>query len=143
MAKDYEVGAMRRVTNWLVTAMVSRGRGPANTYILTTMGRRSGKPRSTPVTIAEMENHKYLVAPYGEVGWVHNIRARPVATIRRGNAQREVAARAVEGEEAAPVLKQYLTDLEGIVGDFFDVPAEAPVEAFVEVADDHPVFRIE
>lgn len=143
MAKEYHVGITRKLGNWFVTAMVRRGLGPANTYILTTMGRRSGQPRSTPVTIAESENRRYLVSPYGDVGWVKNVRARPVATVQRGGEQREVAVRAVEADEAAPVLRQYLTDLERVVGDFFDVPAAAPVEAFVEVADRHPVFRIE
>ena len=143
MAKEYRVGVTRKIGNWFVTAMVRRGRGPANTYILTTMGRRSGQPRSTPVTIAAAEDRRYLVSPYGEVGWVYNLRARPVATVQRGRDQLQVAARAVDASEAAPVLKQYLTDLEGAVGDFFDVPAEAPVDAFAEVADRHPVFRIE
>ena len=45
VAKAYEVGPTTSFVNWLVTVLVGRGRGPANTFILTTMGRRSGKPR--------------------------------------------------------------------------------------------------
>ena len=143
MAKQYRVGFSRRAINWFVTALVGRGRGPDNTYILTTLGRRTSQPRSVPVTLVHLGEFRYLVSPYGEVGWVHNIRARPVASIRRGDEQREIAVRSIDPEEAAPVLKQYLTDLESIVGDYFDVTAGASLEEFAAVADRHPVFRIE
>lgn len=61
---------------------------------------------------------------------------------RRGGDQQEITARAVDAEEAAPVLQQYLTDHEKVVGDYFDVEAASPVNAFLEIADRHPVFRI-
>lgn len=143
MAKEYRAGFSRRIVNLVVTALVGRGRGPDETYILTTLGRKTSQPRSVPVTVAHLGEFRYLVSPYGEVGWVHNIRARPVASLRRGNDQREITVRSVDPEEAAPVLKQYLTDLERIVGDYFDVTPDDSLEAFAAVADRHPVFRIE
>jgi hypothetical protein len=44
-------------------------------------------------------------------------------------------------EEAAPVLKQYVTELP-ITRPFFDATPNAPLEAFVAEAHRHPVFRI-
>jgi hypothetical protein len=44
-------------------------------------------------------------------------------------------------EEAAPVLKQYVTEIP-ITRPFFDVKPDAPSEAFVAEAHRHPVFRI-
>lgn len=143
MAKAYRVGISRRGINAIVSALVGRGRGPANTYVLTTIGRHSGESRSTPVTLIEEGAQRFLISPYGEVGWVHNIRARPIATLRRGPGEQQVRAHAVEPEVAALILKRYLTDLEKIVKDYFDVAATDPIERFAEIVDRHPVFRIE
>jgi hypothetical protein len=44
-------------------------------------------------------------------------------------------------EQAAPVLKQYVTKIP-ITRPFFDVKPDAPLEAFVAEARRHPVFRI-
>lgn len=143
MAKTYRVGLVRRIVNAIVSMLVGRGRGPANTYVLTTMGRHSGQPRSTPVTLMVVEGDRFLVAPYGEVGWVHNIRARPVATLSRGATSEQVKANPVNAEGAAPILKLYLTELESVVRDYFDVSATDPVERFVAVSGRHPVFRLD
>jgi methylthioribose-1-phosphate isomerase len=43
--------------------------------------------------------------------------------------------------DAAPVLKQYVTDVP-ITRPFFDVTPEAPVEAFIAEAHRHPVFWV-
>ena len=50
---------------------------------------------------------RWLVAPYGEVGWVRN--ARPALT--RGRRVETVAIRELRPTEAAPVLKRYVTSV--------------------------------
>ena len=52
--------------------------------LLTVAGRRSGQPRSTPVVPVVTENGCWLVAPFGDVGWVRNARAAEQVTLRRG-----------------------------------------------------------
>jgi hypothetical protein len=44
-------------------------------------------------------------------------------------------------DEAAPVLKRYVTEIP-ITRPFFDVKLDSPLEAFVAEAHRHPVFRI-
>ncbi len=47
----------------------------AGTRVLEVKGRTSGVWRATPVKLLDLEGHKYLVALYGETGWVKNLSA--------------------------------------------------------------------
>ena len=49
--------------------------------ILTVPGRKSGRPRSTPVAIIAVAGRRWIWAPFGEVQWVRNLRAAGRATI--------------------------------------------------------------
>jgi deazaflavin-dependent oxidoreductase (nitroreductase family) len=118
------------------------GSGPKGTFLLTVPGRRSGAPRSTPVTLVEEGGRRWLVAPYGEVAWVRNVRAAGKATLSRGGHTDEVALREVGADEAAPVLKLYVTRVP-ITRPYFDVRPESGLDAFRAEAPRHPVFAIE
>jgi hypothetical protein len=72
---------------------------------------------------------------------VRNARAAGQVTLSRGRHTETVAIADLGPEEAAPVLKQYVTDLP-ITRPFFDAKPDAPIEAFVAEAQRHPVFRI-
>ena len=131
----------RKVLNTAMAALARRGRGPA--WELTVTGRRSGEPRTVPVTPIEVDGSRYLVAPYGAVGWVHNLRAAGTAALRRGSNVEEIAVTEVDGLEAGTVLMAYYVDLERIVGNYFDLPEDPALDDFVATVPDHPVFRIE
>ncbi len=115
------------------------------TVMLTTVGRRTGEERRTPVTLIYRSGHVFLVAPYGPVGWVHN--ARAAGTVRISGkvdgekTDAEYAVREVTSLEAGPVLKDYWQAVSA-VHSYFDVPKGAPVEAFVHEAHHHPVFEL-
>ena len=74
MAKEYRRTATVRGIGVAMTWLARRDRGPA--HILTTTGRRTGTPRAVPVSPIELDGVEYLVAPYGPVAWVLNLRAR-------------------------------------------------------------------
>jgi deazaflavin-dependent oxidoreductase (nitroreductase family) len=118
------------------------GSGPGGTYLLTVPGHRSGAPRSTPVTLVEEGGRRWLVAPYGEVAWVRNVRAAGKATLSRGGHTDEIALREVGTDEAAPVLKLYVTRVP-ITRPYFDVRPGSDLGAFRAEAPRHPVFAIE
>jgi len=141
MSKTYRVTAFRRFVNTITSFLARRGKGPASE--LTTIGRRSGLPRTVPVTPILVEGRRYLVSPYGAVGWVHNIRTSGTATLSRGGRDERIEVVEVSAEEAGPVLMAYWKDLRRIVGPFFDVPDEPTVADFIAEAAAHPVFRIE
>ena len=66
---------------------------------LTVRGRTSGLPRTTPVAVVEIEQHRYVIGAYGDVQWVRNLRAAGEALIRvRG---RDVQVSAAELDPAA------------------------------------------
>jgi len=131
----------RRFLNPLVTALVRLGVGPANTYLLSVRGRRSGRRYTTPVTLVEHAGERWLVAPYGERSWVKNARAAGRVELRRGRARADVAVEELPAAERAPILRAYVERVP-IVERFFDAPRGAPDEAFAAEAGRHPVFRL-
>lgn len=141
MAKTYKVSGFRRTTNKVTSALARRGKGPASE--LTVTGRRSGKPQTVPVTPIEVDGVRYLVAPYGAVGWVHNLRAAGNASLSRGGTSKRISIEECGAEEAGKVLMKYHNDLKRIVGAYFDLPANPTVQDFTAIAADHPVFRYE
>ena len=141
MAKRYRLGIGRRLVNRLVRALLALGGRPRHTYLLTTRGHASGKRRSTPVTLVEQEDDRWLVAPYGEVGWVRNARAGGTVTLTRGRRSETVAIVELDRQEAAPVLKAYVARVP-ITRPFFDAGPTSGLAVFRAEADRHPVFRI-
>jgi deazaflavin-dependent oxidoreductase (nitroreductase family) len=121
--------------------MVRLGVGGKSTYLLTTTGRRSGERRTTPVILVEEGDERWLVSPYGMVGWVHNVRAAPLVSLRRGRTTDILHAQEVSPEAAGPVLQRYLRKAR-VTAPFFDAKSNAPVEQFVREAHRHPVFKL-
>ena len=141
MARTYKVGFFRALINRLVTRSVGRNKGDERVHLLTTVGRKSGEPRTTPVTIVVVDGKRWLVAPYGAVGWVHNLRASGQAKLSRGTVTEDIRVVEVSGEEAAPVLAHYLQTV-AIVRPYFDVNHDSPMAEIAGEAQRHPVFRI-
>jgi deazaflavin-dependent oxidoreductase (nitroreductase family) len=141
MAKKFEMTAGRRFGNRVAAAMVSRGLGPKGTYLLTVTGRKTGRPRSTPVLVIQHGPERWLVSPYGIVDWVRNARAAGRVTLRRGRDVETVGVTEVGPEQAGPILKEYVAKV-GIVRPYFDTAPSAPAEDFAAEASQHPVFAI-
>ncbi len=141
MVRKYKLTARRRMTNRFVAFLARRDKGPA--WQLTTTGRRSGERRHTMVTPVTVEDTDYLVAPYGSVSWVSNLRASDRATLARGRTTSRVKAVEVGGEEAGKALAEYYYENKKYVAEFFDLAPHATILDFTRVADQHPVFPIE
>jgi len=141
MAKTYRLGPGRRAINVLFTAMIQAGIAGRSYYLLTTTGRRTGRRRTTPVTLVENPGERWLVSPYGNVSWVHNVRARPEVQLSRGNRTESLYAEEVAPELAGPILKQYVCTVP-VTKPYFDATFTDPVQTFVREADRHPVFRL-
>jgi len=134
-------GVVRRTLNAMMAALLRRGLGPPEIWLLTTRGRKTGEPRTTPVSLVEMDGIRYLVSPYGTPAWVHNARAAREVTIERGRRKETQRIEELAPQQAGPVLKRYVQH-ERIVRPWFDAHPEAPVEEFVAEAARHPVFRL-
>lgn len=136
MAKEYQAP---KTYNKVVSWMNRLGLGRSET--LTTTGRRSGNPNETPISPITVDDSEYIVAPYGEVSWVHNVRSNPDVKLRRGSRVRECRLAEVT-DQAAHVVKAYW-DRETYPRQYMDVPGEATVEDFAGVAGRFPVFRVD
>ena len=77
--------------------------GPA--MVLTVPGRRSGQPRSTPMTPFEFDGGLYVVAGYPGADWAANARAAGTGTLSRGRRSRRVKLVELTPEQARPVLR--------------------------------------
>ena len=128
-----------RAGNAFVSVLARAGVGPI--HLLTTRGARSGRPHTIPVVPVDDDGKRWLVAPYGAVTWVHNVRATGQVNLRYGRAAREYTTREASAEEAGPVLKRYLAIATKTRGRF-NATQDSPVEDFVAEADRHPVFEL-
>jgi deazaflavin-dependent oxidoreductase (nitroreductase family) len=139
-ARTYRPSRGRRVGDAIMSVFVRVGLVPS-TYLLTTRGRKTGRPRTNPVTVVEYDGRQWLVAPYGPVSWVHNARAAGQVSLRRRLDTREHTVREVSAQEAGPVLKRYVR-IATATRPYFVATKDSPVEAFVAEADRHPVFEL-
>ena len=140
MSHEYRLTPVRRTVNALMRLLIRVGVGGRHTYLLTVKGRKSGRPHSTPVTLIE-DDQRYLVAPYGEVGWVKNARAAGEVTLSRAGHSDSMGISELAPGEAAPVLRTYVQQV-SVVRPYFDAAPDAPLDAFAAEAPRHPVFRL-
>jgi deazaflavin-dependent oxidoreductase (nitroreductase family) len=139
VADKYEVDGGKRFVNRVMAWMARRGIGPA--VLLTTTGRRSGEPRTLPVSPVIVDAGEYLVAPYGAVGWVVNARANPDALLRRGRDERAVRLSEVIGGTARVLAAYY--ESQRFPRRYMNLPADPTIDDFNDKASLFPVFMVE
>ena len=100
--------AERHLVNRAVRIGVRLGREIDGVRELEVRGRRSGKPRRTPVKVLEVDGERYLVSLNGDSGWVCNLRARKTARLRFGRRVEEIAATELADPEKPPIVRAYL-----------------------------------
>jgi deazaflavin-dependent oxidoreductase (nitroreductase family) len=79
--------------------------GPA--MVLTVPGRKSGQPRSTPMTPFELDGALYVVAGYPGADWAANARAAGSGTLSRGRRSRPVNIVELTAAQARPILRAF------------------------------------
>jgi deazaflavin-dependent oxidoreductase (nitroreductase family) len=131
-----------RIGNSIVTALLQRGIKMGSNTLLTVPGRKSGEPRTTPVTVLNWNGQRLLASPYGEVDWVRNLRAAGEGSLRHGRDVETITAVELSPAEAAPIYKETLSSYPAIIQGYFDVSPESPLEAFEREAERHPMFRL-
>jgi deazaflavin-dependent oxidoreductase (nitroreductase family) len=130
-----------RLINRVFTTLTKFGLGASYRHLLTVRGRKTGRVYSTPVDVMEVGEEKWLVAGYGVVNWVHNVRASGEATLSRGG--RSHAYRVVEATpaEAVPVLREYMRQVR-VTAPYFAATPDSSNEAIAVEMARHPVFRL-
>jgi F420H(2)-dependent quinone reductase len=126
---------------WMVrlnVAMLRLGMSIGSQQLLTVPGRTTGKPRSTPVSIAIVDGTRYIVAAFSDAAWVQNVRVAGSATLSRRRIVESIRLIELPVEERGPVLRAFLHQVRGGVRFFGSVD----VEAVVAAADHYPVFQL-
>ena len=137
--REYRMSGGDRVGNAIFGVLARAGIGPA--HLLTTRGRRTGRPRTVPVILVQQDGLRWLVAPYGAVSWVLNARAAGRVTLRRGRDRRDYTFRELSAAESAPILKRYLR-IAPAARPYFQAGTDSAVGEFVAEAHRHPVFEL-
>ena len=140
MARAYRLGVTRRIVNGIIRMLLRMGWGPARTYLLVTRGRTTGRLYRTPVTLVEQPPRRWLVAPYGEVGWVRNARAAGSVTLERGRRAETLRLAELGPRDSAPILQRYVREVP-ITRPYFDVRPDSSLDDFAAEAPRHPVLE--
>jgi deazaflavin-dependent oxidoreductase (nitroreductase family) len=153
-------GRMLRLFNPITRRFIWAGLPTGAPNVLLTMrGRRSGKIRTVPIGMLELDGRSFVQASYGEIGWVANLRADGEATITHPGGRREpVQAIELSPEEAGAVLLRALQRfrrsrvMRALLGPNFRPPigvlwrlrfrVDDTLEEYIAEARRHPVFEL-
>ncbi len=148
-----------RLFNPLARRLISAGMPTgAPNILLTVRGRRSGKPRTVPVSMLEFDGRRFVQASYGESGWAANLRAAGEATITDHGRRVPVQAVELPPEEAGAILRRALQPfrrarlLRALLGQRWRPPVgllrryrirvDDTPEEYVADARRHPLFEL-
>jgi deazaflavin-dependent oxidoreductase (nitroreductase family) len=93
--------------NRVVRVMQSLGIPTGPAMILTVPGRKTGKPRHTPMTPFTYRGDLYSVAGYPGADWAANARAAGEGTLTRGRKSWRVKIVELGAQESRPVLREF------------------------------------
>lgn len=139
--KPYRRSHWRRALNALVRPLARLGLAGRRTHLVTVPGRKSGRLWSTPVSLIEKDEQRWLVAPYGDRNWVKNARAAGWVELQRGRLRERLTVVELSAEAAVPILREYYRQGR-VTRPFFGVSLASPDEDWLEEAGSHPVFKL-
>jgi deazaflavin-dependent oxidoreductase (nitroreductase family) len=134
--------------NALVAWALRAGIPMGPNVLMTVRGRRSGVPRTVPVAVLEVEGRRFVFSPFGEVAWVHNLRAAGEAELRHGRRRETVAAEELSPETAAPFLEAGMRDVMRVprigtmIAAWYGLGRESTSADALEAARRHPGFEL-
>jgi deazaflavin-dependent oxidoreductase (nitroreductase family) len=157
MPRQYRVGVFVRANNAVMRSLIDIGVRIGTFAVLTVRGRKTGRPVNVPLVVFPHGDNRYLVASYGVVNWVRNLRAaHGRAELRRGGATETITAIELPADEAGPVLRASLrSGPPGVprpivwlfrryfVLPYLEVDMDSTEADFVTAARNHPVFRVQ
>lgn len=144
MTKTFHMTSSMRIGTAILTALLRAGVPFGSLTLLSVRGRKSGKVSTIPVALVEQGGTRWLVAAFGEVSWVHNLRAAGQAQLTRERRTEAIGVVELAARDAAPILQKYLKryQLVPFLRPYFDATPHSPLTDFEREAAHHPVFRI-
>ncbi|MEV0296221.1 nitroreductase/quinone reductase family protein [Nocardia sp. NPDC050710] len=156
MVKPYRARWGVRASNAWMRTVIRAGLPTWTFRVLAVPGRRTGRVIETPLAVFEQGDRRYLVAAYGTVNWVRNLRAaQGRATLRHGKRTETVTAVELPAARAAEVFRASLVSgpprvprpfvalyRRFFVLPYLDVNPDSSPQEFIDNAHTHPVFEI-
>jgi deazaflavin-dependent oxidoreductase (nitroreductase family) len=142
MAKKFEYSFVFKAGNVFTRSLLALGISFNGSALITVPGRKTGRPRSTPITMVEFQGQRYVQSPFGSVDWVKNLRAAGKATLSWGRRHESIVATELTPEQAAPVIKSMLAHAPQMIRDYFDVTPDSSLEDVIRDAPNHAVFAV-
>ena len=144
MRQPFHMTGGLRVVSTILTTLIRLGLPVGPSALLSVRGRTSGKIYTIPIALVEYNSTSFLVAAFGEVNWVRNIRAAGQAHLTRRRRTEAIGVVELEAREAAPILKQFLRESQRVsfIKPYFRVTLHSSLSDFEQEALHHPVFRI-
>jgi len=96
----------------------------------------------------ESRGRKYVIATFGEVNWVRNLRAAGEAIVRLGGGERPMLAVELTPDEAVPVMRAALGRFLGspmaapLLRRWYDLNPDSTDADYLDEARRHPVFEL-
>jgi deazaflavin-dependent oxidoreductase (nitroreductase family) len=132
--------------NALARRLLAAGVPMGPNGLITIRGRKTGLPRTTPLTFVQAHGRCWVLGVYGEVDWVRNLRAAGGAAVTLQRRHKEVTATELSPAETvaffrdifAPMVRRYGGPGAWIVRHVDKIDIEDPVGA----AAGKPVFEL-
>jgi deazaflavin-dependent oxidoreductase (nitroreductase family) len=132
----------------IATRLLGAGVPLGPNALITTRGRKSGLPRTTPVALVELDGQRWIQSPFGEVNWVRNLRESGEATLAVGKRQESVSATELGTDEKttfyadrlAPYFRRIPAPIRWAMGSMIGM--QEILEDPKRAAREHPVFEL-
>lgn len=143
--------AFIRASNPLARRLLRLGMPMGPNVLLTVRGRTTGLPRSAPVAIAAYGGRRWIIAAYGEVQWVRNLREAGEAEVRRRGRTERIRAIELSPAEALSFYRDTMPAFVRSLPSFgrlfarllFSIAGPEVLDDPVAAAASHPVFEVE
>lgn len=132
-----------KAANRLIIALNRLGVVIGTQHVLTIPGRKTGKLRSTPVSVLMVGGTRYIVT-VTQTDWAKNARAAGWGYLGRGRMTERVALFELPVAERGPILREFPRQVPHGV-QYFERMLGLPndPEAFAAAAPRCPVFRVD
>ena len=134
-----------RPASRLNTLLLRIGLRIGTQHILSVRGRKSGRWRSTPVSLVTLDDARYVVSGEG-LAWVANARAAGWGELFRAGQRERVTLNELPVEARRRVLRAFWHQVphgRPFIARFFGLARDAGPDDFESAAPRCPVFRLE
>jgi len=137
------------ILNPLIRRLLGIGMPMGPNALVTVRGRTSGEPRTFPAAVMHAGGRQYLIATFGEVNWVQNLRVAGTASIRRGRMEETFRAHELGRDLAEQALREALGPLlrsrlaAPMLRRWYGLSTKSTASDYRRAASVHPVFELE